>query len=165
MASPGYRRLIAEIISIRGAVARSKALSPAVPVAATAVPVSIESNREREEAAVAEEAAMAMEKGCAPTVEEGRMMEAEMAARAEARTKAPRVHSAKSSAVHGKSAAMHAAETTAAMHDQSKGALRFAASCYGVIHRADLSSIGWNRKRERRRSCKNSSFDRHKLTP
>jgi len=109
---------------------------------------------------VAEEAAMAMEEGSSSAMEKGwMMMEAEMAARAEARTKAPRVHSAKSSAVHGKPAAMHAAETTAAMHDQSKGALRLAASCYGVIHRADLSSIGWNQKRERRRSCKNSSFD------
>ena len=114
---------------------------------------------------MAEEAATAREKSCAATMEEGRMMEAEMAARAEVRTKAPWAHSAKSSAMHGKPASMHAAETTAAMHDQSKGALRLAAPCHGVIHRADLSSTGWNRKRERRCSCKNSSFDRHKLTP
>jgi len=108
---------------------------------------------------VAEEAATAMEKGSAAAMEEGPMPKPEMAARAEVRTKAPRVHSAKSSAVHGKSAPMHAAETAAAVHDQRKGTLRLAAPCYGVIHRADLSSIGWNRKRERRRSCKNSSFD------
>ena len=66
---------------------------------------------------MAEKAATAMEKGCAPAMEEGRMMEAGMAARAEARTKAPRAHSTKSSAMHGKPASMHAAETTAAMHD------------------------------------------------
>jgi hypothetical protein len=93
---------------------------------------------------VAEEAAMAMKEGSSSAMEKGWMMEAEMAARAEARTKASRVHSANSSAVHGKSAPVHAAETTAAMHNQRKGTLRLAAPCYGVIHRADLSSIGWN---------------------
>ena len=107
-----------------------------------------------------EEAVTAVEKGSPSARDEGSMAtKAEMAAWTEMGTNAAHVHSAEPAAVHP--TAMHptATEAAAAVHDQCKRIWRCAPACYGFIHRADLSGIGWHRERERCRSCKHSSFD------